>query len=550
MKMMSVWSWFKAKDGVTPVFSTMQQSAKRFSTTLTFVGSKIGNAFHRLRRGVFNLQNAFRLFAVSLGIRAIAQSFDEISRAIDKIIKTSLSIGVVAQSLKELQFVGERLGVSSETVTKGLQKLNRNMGELKVGSGTMFTAMQKLAPSLIPTLMNVTDTEQAFYLLIEQIDKMPDTMSQTALAVSAFGRTGVDLLKMTKAGRDEIDALRNRFRMYAGEIGGSAIKHTQAYADSMENLKASVFGLRMIIVTRALPAVNDLIERLALWVSANRNLIGQKVGDYVKALADSMTLLIDNMDRVLNAGRGLFQIGKIFFTIFFIASLLANKTVILGATLIGVGKSALFLAGTILAIKKAIIITAIAISSGFATPFLIVSGIIAGIIVLVALLNKKFGFMGTVIGWIKQGILGIGKFISWAFGGILNAIIGIFDTMFGWILKGINWTLEKIGSAGSKLVDDSSKIKKNLQMGAEALSKAHAEQDFRNATNRAMERRSGSLESKIAEAYRRTQEIKLGLEITPTQEEGKLFNLRSVKGARLATASTGQTAWSFDLGGQ
>lgn len=331
--MYSVFTAFKAIDKVTPTVNKIISSTNRMQNRVSSGVSMMGNSYKKLQTDIFSARNAFRLFFLTMGTKRIIDTINSIAESGDRLAKTAITIDMTAQSLRELIFVGERLGISEDVVTRGIEKMNRNIGELQKGTGTLYRSLSLFSPSTITDLMKVEGDPMAqFKLLVKTIETLPNTFQKTALSVGAFGRTGVPLLKMVKAGTIEVDNLIDRFKFYAGTkaIGGAS-KSTQDYMDKVANFKASMFGLRMAIGEKVLPVFAKLIERTALLIRNNREMLSQRISDMFLKVGKALTFIVNNFEKIWNT---LKLIGKAFIS-FKIASFAIKGMLFFSSQLIG-----------------------------------------------------------------------------------------------------------------------------------------------------------------------------------------------------------------------
>jgi hypothetical protein len=277
-----------ATDKMTAPMKKAQQS------TLTF-SKKMQNSFKAVDQSMIKMNNGINKViktgiatagvAIAATSAAVIKLTNDTATAGDEIAKTSRQIGMSAEMLQELRFASDRQGVSSETLTKSLKLLNRNVGDLRANTGTLTTFLNKTNPAFAEQLKNVENNEQAFNLLLGEINKLPNQMDKAALAQAAFGRSGQDLLKLFEAGPDGIKALREEAAKY-GIISTDAANQSEAYVDAMTNLKAVANGLKITLATELIPVIADVATKVKDFVLANRELITQNIQDTITRIKD------------------------------------------------------------------------------------------------------------------------------------------------------------------------------------------------------------------------------------------------------------------------
>lgn len=232
---------------------------------------------------------AFAATAAAAG--KVVQSVNKFAEAGDEIAKTSRIIGLSVESLQELRFAADRSGVSADTFSTAMQKLNKNVGDLQAGTGTLTTLLNKTNPALAEQLKLAESNEEAFNLLVEQIANIENPMERAALAQAAFGRAGQDLIVMAENGVDGINALREEARKYGNVISTEAATASEQFVDSMTNMRSAIQGVKNRALAPLMTALQPVIQSISDWVAANQDLINQKIQNTITAIGKAAQLV-------------------------------------------------------------------------------------------------------------------------------------------------------------------------------------------------------------------------------------------------------------------
>jgi len=188
------------------------------------------------------------LSAVVDGAKAAAVGLVENAAAVakmgDEIAKTARIVGVSGEQFQVLAFAAERSGVSMSSVESGMKRLARSMFDAQHGSkqvkdtfkgmGIAFEdANGKLRPS-IDVLRDVADRMRTVGV----------TSQTTAEAQVILGRSGADLTNLLIAGSAGLDNYETKLRSLNGVMSEETLAASEAYEDSLTNLKTAVMGLR------------------------------------------------------------------------------------------------------------------------------------------------------------------------------------------------------------------------------------------------------------------------------------------------------------------
>ncbi len=266
--------------------------------------------FGGMNKGLRNMRRLITGVAIALTTGMIGKVINDFAKKGDEISKTARQIGLTAEALQELQFAAERQGITTEDFTKSLQKMNKNVGEARAGTGTLTTLLNKTNPALLEQLKLVDNSEQAFALLVKEIEKLPNQMEKAALANAAFGRSGKNMLILAEGGTEAIEALREEARKYGGILSDVAAKNAEEFVDSMTDLKASLWGVKIMIMEKLLPAIIPIIDKITAWWAANKEIIKQKFNEYIYKIKEGFRKLVPKLQRAWEIIKELWPIIK------------------------------------------------------------------------------------------------------------------------------------------------------------------------------------------------------------------------------------------------
>jgi hypothetical protein len=266
----TIWTIFRANDKVSGTVQKMNRSVTGFSRNTQSRFRSIGSSISRFRGLITGA-------AALITSGAIANTVNKYAEAGDEIAKTSRRIGLSAEALQELRFAADRSGIASETFTKSLERLNRNVGDLRVGTGTLTTFLNKSDQALAEQLKNVESNEEAFSLLVNKIATIENPMDRAALAQAAFGRAGQEILILAEQGTEGLESLREEARRYGNIISGEAANRSEQFVDTMTNMKAAMLSIRNQALNPLIERLTPLIQKVTEYVVQNKEIISSKI---------------------------------------------------------------------------------------------------------------------------------------------------------------------------------------------------------------------------------------------------------------------------------
>ena len=193
---------------------------------------------------VFSMRGAMVAAAGAMGLGLmIKKSLD----AADAIGKTSDAAGIMTSTLQELRHAADLSGVSAGTLDKAMEKFGKTVGELRAGTGSLYTILNKNNKALLEQLQAAGNTDQAFNILMGSMAGMANQTDRAALAAAAFGRGSAKMTIMLKGGIAGLNQMRQEARDLGLVIDDALIRNSEAANDKLSTLA---------------DAFNELLERV------------------------------------------------------------------------------------------------------------------------------------------------------------------------------------------------------------------------------------------------------------------------------------------------
>lgn len=190
----------------------------------------------------------------------------------DEAIKTAQSLGITAEALQELRFVGNLAGVTNQEMAVGLRTLSKNLVDFARGSGEAKDALEELGftPEQVGNFKTIEDV---LPLIADQFQKMPDGVKKTNAALRIFGRAGSKLIPLLNAGSGALEEFRKEAQELGFVIDTKTAKASEVMNDNLLRLKLSIVGLRNEIGKEIIPIIAKWADKLKDGVIQLRELI-------------------------------------------------------------------------------------------------------------------------------------------------------------------------------------------------------------------------------------------------------------------------------------
>lgn len=295
-------------------------------------------------------------------------------RAGDELDKLSEQTGVSVEALQTLSYAADLSGVSQEAFNKGVARFNKTLGELKAGSGTLFTLLNKVDVGFLKTLQGTTDTEEAMRLFIDRMRKIPDASARAALATAVFGRSAGNMANLAKLSAEELAALEDEARGL-GILTRDQTKGAAQLADEWMRVTRVFNNIKNIMAAEFFPVLKDLSAELKVFLIENRPALQEfarnmalklpeaiqklkvAIVDIKEVFSDAIAVIAWLNDRGLTLKRSLQILAVLVGGKLILATLALTKAVIslgLAFALTPIGLLTIGLAGLVFAAKTLI----------------------------------------------------------------------------------------------------------------------------------------------------------------------------------------------------
>lgn len=198
------------------------------------------------------------------------------SVAIKKIMQTTLQYGMElsvlskktgesVENISKLGYAAQVKETSIESLGTALKFLNRNIDEAKDKSGESAKAFERAGISIYDVQGKIKPASDILLELSEFMsNKTIPASEKTRIAMQLMGRSGVDMIPMLAGGRKEIEALTKEAETMGLVLSNKDIKAIEELDDSMDKLKASIKGIKIMAGEAMVPFWTDWIKGLQI----------------------------------------------------------------------------------------------------------------------------------------------------------------------------------------------------------------------------------------------------------------------------------------------
>ena len=215
------------------------------------------------------------------------------------------SVGVTTEQLQELRYAAKSVGVDAETLDKGVSELDKRMGQLRGGSGSLDAFLKKVSPALLKQVKGAKSTAEAFELITQAMSQLPDSARKVALADAAFGGAGESLVRLGSMGKQGLADAAKQARAF-GIVSDATAQQADVTAKSFTDFKASIGGIANELGASLVPMITPLINGLRDWIAANKQVIGARIQAVIAGIASAarsvnLSKIVDGLKAIWNA---------------------------------------------------------------------------------------------------------------------------------------------------------------------------------------------------------------------------------------------------------
>lgn len=253
-----------ALQGLHSELSKTNDEMKRNGVTSEETERRVKSLDETFEKAGKNIDKMGRVMAVALvgAAAAMGRMLQKSLENADEIAKSAEIYGMTAEQIQELTYVGTKLDVELETITKAQTLLTKNMFLAKDGTGDQADAFKTLGITVVDGNKKLKDAKKIMGEVFTALGKMTNETERDALSMKLFGKSAMELNPLINAGGDEIARLTEEAKTMGAVLSNEAIASLDETGDNLEAMKLRVQGLFGEMSVKLLPTIDSLSEKL------------------------------------------------------------------------------------------------------------------------------------------------------------------------------------------------------------------------------------------------------------------------------------------------
>lgn len=203
--------------------------------------------------------------------------------------------GETVTDLQLLQGAFRLGGVEAEAATDAIVKFNKGMAEGAAGKDKGFAGlMTRLRIPMRDAKGQIRSLTDVLPELSDAFAKNTNPAVRTRIAMELFGKSGSKLIGTLAQGGKSLKDLFAELESSGRVLSSGAVGRLDKLDENLEELGVRYKVLSGEILSRAAPAMQRLVERMQGWISANREVIAQRLGAVIERMANAFTGWIES----------------------------------------------------------------------------------------------------------------------------------------------------------------------------------------------------------------------------------------------------------------
>jgi hypothetical protein len=254
---------------------------------LNAIAGQAERAGNRMDKAFSAVKTTLQTLGLTLTVGAITAFIKSTIDAADKLNDLSKRSGIAVETLGGIGFAAQQSGIDLETLTVGLDKLNKSIAEAKAGNKEKLAVFEALHIDVA----NIKSADDAIVQIAGKFENYADGANKVALANALGGKSFAAFIPFFDEGAEAIAKNIEYFRRFSGITQDTTSKADQ-FNDTMDKLHLLQKAMGNTIAEKLLP----FLQRLAdAWVDAKEKgsgfqTVATAIDGAIKGLASTAVL--------------------------------------------------------------------------------------------------------------------------------------------------------------------------------------------------------------------------------------------------------------------
>ena len=224
-------------------------------------------ALGSLQKQIKGMNSVLKSVAGAFAGVKLAQFTRNVLAASEALDLAASKTGFAVESLQELRFAAEQVGVSSIQMDTALQRFSRRTGEAADGTGVLKDIFRDLNIEIYNSDGSLRDIESTFTDYIGAIANASSEQEKLRLAVAAFDMEGANLVNLLRDGVNGYEELRTAARAAGAVVGRDVVAANARANQSLTRLEQQFSAISKVAVGALAPSLERISDEFGVFLS-------------------------------------------------------------------------------------------------------------------------------------------------------------------------------------------------------------------------------------------------------------------------------------------
>jgi len=259
-----------------------------FSTSLSDLSAQFQSFASDITGGGEAINASFGAIAAVAAGAAVAigamlfESAKKTAELGEQLLLMSQQIGLSVTELSGLKVVAETMGISFDTLTRGIAIMDRSLSPFASSGATASKALASIGVNALDANGNLRPNVDLLADIADKFSTMKDGANKTALAMSIFGRSGAEMIPILDKGGSAIRSATAAAQSMGLVFDEATAVQSVEFLESLREIKFSAEGLGVSIGTAVMPQVTRMMQGIEQFWTASR----PQIASFAEGFAD------------------------------------------------------------------------------------------------------------------------------------------------------------------------------------------------------------------------------------------------------------------------
>lgn len=242
---------------------------------------------------------------VTRNITALGNALKGVADRVDGIAKAADRMNVSVKEAAQIGTIASLGGADLKAVESGINAMNRQIGNFKMGS----SEAQEVFANLGVTLEDIQGKGnlELFEMFSQKIGKFADESDRAAMRMKVFGKSGNQLVNVVKDGAGGIDKMRKGMEELGIGPTQDMVEKFVLFKDLMTVTEAKFISIKDKVMAYIVPAVNEMLIGMIAFADTSSEAFNKLTEAAIRFFgtadmgAESFSLLTAALDMVVVA---------------------------------------------------------------------------------------------------------------------------------------------------------------------------------------------------------------------------------------------------------